>query len=201
VQGSYLWTLPDVASSTVRVRVVDVSNPGRADTNDAALTLVQGPGRVFINEVLFDEPAINGTNNAAYEFVELVNASPFAVDISGWTLWDLNTRRHVFVNGTTLAAGKAVVIFGGAAGIPPGRTNALAASTNALGLSNDGDTVRLRLADGGVVDQMSFGPTTADNVSINRNPDATPDAGFVLHNTLPSGFNSSPGQRSDRTEF
>jgi hypothetical protein len=31
--------------------------------------------------------------------------------------------------------------------------------------------------------------------------DAGADAGLVLHNTLPSGFNASPGQRSDRTEF
>jgi hypothetical protein len=202
VQGRYLWTLPDIASNTVRVRVVDVANPARADTSDAALTLSQEPARVIINEVLADEHP----NSAAFEFVELFNASPFVVDLSGWAIWDTPTsntvgnRRHVFASGTTLGAGKAVVVFGGAAGIPAGRSNAVAASSNALGLNNDGDTVRLRLADGGVVDQVTFGPT-ADSVSINRNPDATPDAGMVLHNTLPSGFNSSPGQRSDRTEF
>jgi len=200
VQGRYLWTLPDLASSIVRVRVVDVSNPERADTSDAALTLVQGPGRVFINEVLLDEQP----NSTAFEFVELVNASPFPVDLSGWAIWDVPdnaaNRRHVFANGTTLAPGKALVVFGGTAGIPPGRTNAVAASSSTLGLNNSGDTVRLRLADGGVVDQMTYG-ASADSVSVNRGPDATPDAGFVPHNTLPSGFNSSPGQRSDRTEF
>jgi hypothetical protein len=206
VQGRYAWTLPDIDSSTVRVRVVDVSNPARTDTSDAALTLVKGPGRVFINEVLAYEPTVNGSLNQAYEFVELVNGSPFPVDISGWSVWDSTNgaARHVFPAGMKLGAGKGFVVFGGNAGIPAGLTNAAAASSNqnTLGLSNTsgGDSVRLRLPDGGVVDQYNYTSPT-QNVSFNRSPDADPDAGFVLHNTLPGGTGTSPGKRADGTEF
>ncbi|MFP2927728.1 lamin tail domain-containing protein [Pyxidicoccus sp. 3LG] len=204
VNGSYAWTLPDIDSSTVLVRVVDASNPERSDTSDAALTLVTGTARVIINEFLADEPAINGNPNPAYEFVEIVNTSPFSVDISGWSIWDSTNgaARHVFPSGIRLGAGKGYVVFGGAAAVPAGRTNAAAATGGTLGLGNSNDTVRLRLPNGTVVDQFAY--TSAhvkDNVSANRSPDGDPAGTFVLHDTLPSGTASSPGARADGSEF
>ncbi|NMO14329.1 endonuclease [Pyxidicoccus fallax] len=204
--GSYAWTLPEIDSSNVLVRVVDTANPDRQDTSDAPLTIARGSGRVFINEVLANEPAANN-NNAAYEFVEIVNASSFPVDLSGWTLWDTAAstnpvnRRHVFPNGTTLAAGKSLVIVGGAAGLPAGRSNAVVASSNALGLGNDSDSVRLLKADGSVADRHDYS-STVDGVSANRSPDGNPDGTFVLHNTLTTPTrNTSPGVRADGSEF
>ena len=44
--------------------------------------------------------------------------------------------------------GQAQLVFGGAAGIPPGLTNAVAASTGTLSLNNGGDTVRVDDAGG-----------------------------------------------------
>jgi len=200
VQGSYAWTLPAIASSNTLVRVVDATNAALFDESDAALTLTTGTGRVIINEVLANEPAVGGSNNVAYEFVELVNVGAVAVDISGWSVWDSALSRHVFPAGTTLGAGKAVVVFGGTAGIPPGRTNAVRASSGALGLGNDSDTVRLRKPDNTDVDTYSY-TSPVDNVSDNRSPDADPNGTFVRHTTLPSGLSSSPGLRADGTAF
>ncbi|MCE9667137.1 putative Ig domain-containing protein [Myxococcus stipitatus] len=202
VQGRYAWTLPDVQSSAVRVRVIDVDTPSRLDESDTAITITQATSRVFINEVLADEPAINGTNNVAYEFVELVNTGPTAVDLSGWTLWDSTTgnARHVFPSGFKLAAGKAFVIFGGAAGIPTGLTNAAAASSGALGLGNNADSVRLRNAAAALVDEYNY-TSTVDDVSANRSPDGDPNGTFTPHTNLPSGTRKSPGKRADGTDF
>ncbi|MCP3102365.1 putative Ig domain-containing protein [Myxococcus sp. K15C18031901] len=202
VQGRHAWTLPDVQSSAVRVRVIDVDNPSRLDESDTAITITQAVGRVFINEVLANEPAVNGTNNVAYEFVELVNTGPTVVDMSGWTLWDATTGgpRHVFPSNFKLAAGKAFVIFGGAAGIPAGLTNAVAASSGQLGLNNSNDSVRLRKADGTLVDEYNY-TTTVDDVSYNRSPDGDPTGSWELHTTFPWQSNKSPGKRVNSTDF
>ncbi len=48
------------------------------------------------------------------EFIEIVNTGAAAVDISGWTVSDDNPSvRHEFPAGTILAAGQAIVVFGG----------------------------------------------------------------------------------------
>jgi hypothetical protein len=150
---------------------------------------------VFINEVLVNEPGSDVTR----EFVELVNPASTAVDLSGWTLSDASSLRHTFASGTILGAGKAVVVFGGAAGIPAGLTNAVAASTGSLSLSNSGDTVTVRNAAGTTVATETFGSalTGTDGVSANQNPDASSSGTFVLHTTLFSGSPAaSPGTRA-----
>ncbi|MFY1831900.1 lamin tail domain-containing protein [Myxococcus fulvus] len=200
--GRTTWTLPSTATNNLRVRLVDTSDASLFDVNDAPIVVAEPSGRVIINEVLANEPAINNTPNVAYEFVELVNVGGAPVDLSGWSLSDSALSRHVFPAGTTLAAGKALVVFGGAAGIPPGRTNAVTASTGALGLSNSSDTVSVRRQDATLVDQYAYS-STVDNVSDNRSPDADPNVTtFKLHNVVsPSGLTSSPGLRADGTAF
>ncbi|WP_237079428.1 lamin tail domain-containing protein [Myxococcus xanthus] len=196
--GRFAWNVPDEAASNVWVRVVDAYEPAHTDMSDAALTIASGAARVFINEVLANE----GAQASTHEFVELVNASPFPVDISGWTLWDATngSARHVFAQGTQLGGGKAVVVFGGAAAVPNGQANALAASSGLLGLGNGSDSVRVRRQDSTLVDQYDY-TSTVPGVSANRSPDATPDASFVAHDTLTPGVASSPGLRADGAAF
>ena len=94
--------------------------------------------------------------------------------------------RHTFASGTSLAAGKAIVVFGGAAGIPGGLTNAVAASTGSLNLGNSGDTVTLKNAAGDGGGHRHLSPRRSpgtDGVSVNRSPDATSGGTFVLHTT------------------
>ncbi|RJS23105.1 endonuclease [Corallococcus sp. H22C18031201] len=199
--GSYAWTVPATASTSALVRVSDASDATVTDTSNAAFTITTssgGTGKVFINEVLLNEAGsdVNG------EFVELVNTGSAAVDLSGWTVSDATNVRHTFVSGTSLAAGKAVVVFGGASGIPAGTVGAVAASSGALGLSNSGDSVTVKNASGTVVDSATFasGLAGTDGVSANRSPDVSATGAFVLHTSL-SSLSSSPGLRASGAAF
>jgi endonuclease/exonuclease/phosphatase family metal-dependent hydrolase len=201
--GSYSWTVPSSASTAAKVRVSDASNSTITDSSNAAFTITTsgggGTGGVFMNEVLINEPGsdVNG------EFVELLNSSGSAVSLAGWTISDATGLRHTFASGTSLGAGQALVVFGGAAGIPSGLTNAVGASTGSLNLSNSSETVTVKNAAGTTVDTATFasGLTGTDGVSANRSPDATSGATFVLHTSLGTGFSATPGKRSNNTAF
>ncbi|EPX64409.1 hypothetical protein D187_005543 [Cystobacter fuscus DSM 2262] len=200
--GSYSWTVPTTATTTARVRVSDAANSTLTDSSDAAFTLTSsggggGSAQVRINEVLANEAGsdVNG------EFIELVNTGTAAADLSGWTLSDATGTRHTFASGTSLAAGKAIVVFGAAAGIPSGVTNAVGASTAQLNLSNSGDTVTLKNSAGTTSDTVTYGSALSgtDGVSFNRNPDVT-GTSFSLHTSVAS-TSSSPGKRANGTAF
>ena len=200
--GSYTWTVPSSTTTTARVRVSDAANSLITDTSNAAFTITTSTGggaaQVFINEVLANEPGsdVNG------EFVELVNSGGTAADLSGWTVSDSTGVRHSFASGTTLAAGAAIVVFGGATGIPAGLSNAVAASTGTVGLGNSGDTVTVKNSAGTTVNTTTYASSLAstDGVSMNRSPDGSSGGTFVLHTTLSSAA-SSPGKRVSGTVF
>ncbi|KFA91624.1 lamin tail domain-containing protein [Archangium violaceum] len=201
--GSYAWTVPSTTSTTAKVRVSDASNSAITDSSNANFSITTSGGGggaavVFINEILANEAGsdVNG------EFVEIVNSGGTAADLSGWTLSDASGVRHTFASGTSLAAGKAIVVFGAAAGIPSGVTNAVGASTNMLNLSNSGDTVTLKNASGTTVNTTTYTSSLSgtDGVSMNRSPDVTSGGTFVLHTTL-SSSTSSPGKRANGTAY
>ncbi|WP_368671480.1 putative Ig domain-containing protein [Corallococcus carmarthensis] len=196
--GSYMWTVPDVESASVRVRVVDTQQASRFDMNPTALRFTRGQARVIINELLANEPALPG--GTAHEFVEVYNAGSAPADLSGWSLWDALASRHVFAAGTVVPPGRGMVVFGGAEAFTPGTPATVAASSGTLSLNNTADSVQLKLADGGIVDSVLYSGTV-DAVSINRAPDLAPDAGFELHTTLTPGLPSSPGRRADGGAF
>lgn len=157
-----------------------------------------GNPAVFVNEILANEAG----SDTAGEFVEIVNAGSDAADLGGFTLSDSVSARHTFAAGTTLGAGKALVVFGGTAAIPPGLAGSVAASTGTLGLSNSGDAVTLRNASGTSIDAFTYTSALAgtDGVSMNRSPDAVADGGFVLHSSQ-SSSSSSPGVRASGSAF
>ena len=199
--GQLSTTAPSTSTSSALVRVSSTTGTP-TDTSDAAFsisvkTTPPPTGGVFLNEILANEPG-SATDG---EFVEIVNGNTTAIDLSGWTVSDSTAVRHTFASGTTVAAGKAIVVFGGSTGIPAGLTNAVAASTGALSLGNSGDTVKL--ANGStIVDSFTYTSTLAsvDGVSMNRSPDATATGSFVLHTTLTSA-SSSPGTRATGAAF
>jgi endonuclease/exonuclease/phosphatase family metal-dependent hydrolase len=198
--GSYAWMVPATTTELARVRVSDVSDPLVNDIGDADFTIAAaaGPADVFLNEILANEPG----STTSGEFVEIVNAGGVAIDIGGWTIADSVSTRHTFPAGTTLGAGDALVVFGGAASLPPGLANAVAASTGTLGFSNGGDTVTLRDGALAAVDSYVYSSQLAsvDGVSMNRSPDGSSGGSFVLHTTL-SASSSSPGVQTDGSAF
>ena len=196
--GSYAWTVPNSATTAAKVRVTDTGSAA-TDASNAAFTITaSSPANVIVNEILANEPG----SNTAGEFVEIVNVGGASASIGGWTISDATSVRHTFAAGTTLAPGKAIVVFAGSGSIPGGLTNAVAASTGQLSLANGGDSVILK--DGGGVTKNSFayGSSLAgtDGVSMNRSPDASASGSFVLHTTL-SALQSSAGVRVNGVAF
>ena len=167
------------------------------------------PSPWVINEVNADPDSTdgdaNGDGSAQFsddEFVEIVNTSASAIDISGWTLADGVGVRHTFPADTVLESNCGVVVFGG--GTPTGIFGGMVvqtASSGALGLNNGGDTVTLN---DGSTDQASatYGGEGGDNQSLTLDPDLT-GATLVQHATATGsgGALFSPGTRIDGSAF
>jgi endonuclease/exonuclease/phosphatase family metal-dependent hydrolase len=198
--GSHAWTVPNSATTAAKVRVSDAASPLVSDVSNAAftITVASTPAQVIINEIMANEPG----SATAGEYVEIVNVGGTSASIGGWTISDGAGVKHTFAAGTTVAAGKAIVVFAGSSAIPAGLTNAVAASTGTLALGNSGDSVILKNGSGATQTSYTYSSALAgtDGVSMNRSPDATAAGTFVLHTTL-AGTGSSPGKRANGTAF
>ncbi|MGH7596936.1 MAG: Ig-like domain-containing protein [bacterium] len=165
---------------------------------------------LIINEILADPSSTAGDangdstiNTAQDEFIELVNVSGAALDISGWTLSDATQVRHTFPAGTTVTNQCGIVVFGG--GTPMGsfgNTTVQTASTNQLSLNNAGDTITLK--NGSIVITMyTYGPEGGNDQSLTRDPDITGPTLLVQHTnaTGAGGRLYSPGIRVGGAQF
>lgn len=165
----------------------------------------------IINEINADpDTTLGDANNdgvanfAEDEFVEIVNNTGAAVDISGWTISDADATRHVFPAGTIIDDNCAVLVFGG--GTPVGAFGGVEvqiSSTGDLFLNNGGDVVTFATDLAVVMAQMSYGSEGGNNQSLTRDPDITGAPPLVLH-TLASGAAGalfSPGTHVDGTAF
>lgn len=83
-------------------------NPALDANNNGILDECETAGNVIITEIMFDP-----WTSPELEFVELYNTSSEAVDISGWTLFDLegDPPSAGVPAGTALGAGEIVVLF------------------------------------------------------------------------------------------
>lgn len=175
-------------------------------------------GALTINEFLANPGTLDtnrdGTvSTSGDEFVELVNRSGAAVDLTGWTLSDGASARHAFPNPTSVPIGGSIVVFG--AGnptyFPPRHASghAQVAGTGDLGLNNTGDTITLRDPAGNVVAQTVY--LTAD-VTAGRSRNAATDGGslpvpaasvdYSPHDVLPGAVGVvSPGVRVSGLAF
>jgi uncharacterized protein YjdB len=203
-----------IGSTTITATTSD--NAGGTINGTATLN-VQVP--LVINEFLADPPdGIAGDANrdgvrdgANDEFIELLNNSNAPVDISGVIIADATSNRFTFPANTTLAAGRAVVIFGG--GTPPVSDpsfgGALIVTSGGLSLNNTGDTVNVKLPVAGTdinIASQTYGAEADTNQSLTRSPDAevgTNGGNFVGHTTAPNAATRaySPGTRTDGTPF
>jgi chitodextrinase len=193
--------LTPATTYTYQVTASDQAGNTSAPSGAASVTTPVSPPVVFINEVLANEPG----SSTAGEFLEVINTGGSSVDLSGWTIrtgTGTLTTRHTFAAGTVLGPRQAIVVFGGASGIPPGTPGAIASSTGSLGLVNSGQTVSLRNAAGAVISSVTYGSALAsvDGVSMNRGPDASITGAWVLHDTL-SSLDRSPGENVNGGPF
>jgi hypothetical protein len=152
--------------------------------------------QVIVNELM---PNPTGSDSGQ-EWIELVNLSPFPATLDGWTVGDaINPARHVFVAGTTLAAGQSLVLFD--SGSHPEVAGSITSSTGTLSLNNSSDQVRLRDASGVIRNAVSW-TGSSSGVSLNRSTDGSAEALLIDHNALTGAVgNSSPGLRADGTAW
>jgi endonuclease/exonuclease/phosphatase family metal-dependent hydrolase len=198
--GSHAWTVPGTATTAAKVRVSDAASALVSDASDAAFTITtvaSTPAQVILNEIMANEPG----SNTAGEYVELVNVGGTSAAIGGWTISDGAGVKHTFAAGTTIAPGKAIVVFAGSSAIPAGLANAVTASTGTLALGNSGDSVILKNGSGVTQTSYTYASSLSgtDGVSMNRSPDTSATGAFVLHTAL--GGSSSPGKRANGTAF
>lgn len=191
---------------------VRCTTPGEANAADSAdcRDPLAGPP-VVVNEFLADPPSglagdanSDGTrDSSADEFIEIVNVSGAALDLSGWTLADGAQLRHTFPADTVLADRCGIVVFGG--GAPTGGFGGVivqTASSGALGLNNGGDTITL--SDGGTdLIALAYGSEGGSDESLTLDPDVTGVPPYVQHESAngSGGAAFSPGTRVDGTLF
>jgi phosphatidylserine/phosphatidylglycerophosphate/cardiolipin synthase-like enzyme len=117
------------------------------------------------------------------EFIELFNPGTSGADIGGWSLDDIpdgGSKPFLIPNGTVIPAGGYLVFYN---------------STTRIVLNNDGDTVRLLDAGGGLRDIFIYNSSDHD-VSWGRVPDASPDW-RELDRPTPGVSNPSPKPASE----
>jgi hypothetical protein len=131
-------------------------------------------GSIRVNEV-----QTAGTGSAADEFVELVNASTTAADLSGWKIvyrsaaGTSDATLVTIPDGTTLAAGAFYLLGGsGYAGLPA------ADQSFSTGLAGTGGAVAAKDASGVVLDATGWG--TATNALVEGTAAAAPTAGSSI---------------------
>ncbi|MEO0362691.1 MAG: lamin tail domain-containing protein, partial [Pseudomonadota bacterium] len=206
------WALSTVGDATPtgvgRDSVPDAASGNEGDVGSPGGDPVADPGsiEIVINEILADPAADlpgdangDGTRDATQdEFVEIVNAGDAPADLSGFTLSDGVQARHVFPEGSVIAPGEALVVFGG--GTPSGAFGGATvqlASTGALGLNNGGDAVTIAAPDETVVASVEYGSEGGDDQSLTRDPQLEGD--FVAHSEAvgSDGALFSPGEILD----
>ncbi|MBI3071511.1 MAG: lamin tail domain-containing protein [Deltaproteobacteria bacterium] len=198
-----------------------VGNSSRLDGGTFRTRIVP----VVLNEILADPPADGGDANqdgttdiGEDEFIEFVNTSGAGLDLSGWTLADATSVRFTFPTGSSVANGRAFVVFtGGDAGTvaTDGGSNCVVdhpqfggatICTARLGSSvwnNSGDVVTLKDADGGIVVSYGYDAGSDDNQSWTRVPEGTSSGVWTKHTKVPDagGRAFSPGTRATGAPF
>ena len=195
---------------TVNILAANVTDQDVIDPPDkmaADYTFTFTTPSLIINEILADPSGDangDGTLNAAQdEFIEFVNVSGAALDISGWTLSDALQVRHTFPAGTMITNLCAVIVFGG--GSPAGvfgNATVQTASSSQLSLNNTNEAITLKNG-ATVIATYTYGAEGGNDQSLTRNPDITGALPLVQHTTATgaAGRLHSPGVKVDGTSF
>jgi hypothetical protein len=163
-----------VADSVAAMGTLDATLGG---TVSASVTVADTPGTgLVINEVDYDQPTVDGDNDAA-EFIEIFNAGPAAVDLTGITLYLINGSTNAeydsFELTGTLGSLEYLVIADDGVAVAGGATTiSLGAGGSQIQNGPDGialyDTTTSTLIDAlsyeGALENVSFGP--ASGVSL-----------------------------------
>jgi hypothetical protein len=186
--------VPDASAPDASLPDAGVPDAAVPDASLPDADVPGGPAEIVLNEILANEAGSSTTG----EMIELVNLGGEDAVLSGFTLSDATSVRHVFAAGEVLPAGGSIAVTGGMT--VPGTSRV--ASTGSLSLSNGGDTVTLRTGAGTVIQSFHYTSalTARDGVSMTRTLDGDASAPFVLHDDV-SDLAASPNRRNDGAPF
>ncbi len=140
-------------------RQTGTSGTSSPNTLGVISSAAAGPTTLRISEIMSD-PSQTG-RDAAFEWVELVNAGSDPIDLGGWQLGD-GTSSQTLAS-LVVPAGSYIVLGGSSVDLPSDVLFAVPPGGQiGNGLGNTGDLLRLTAPDGAVVDEVSYG----DNVKV-----------------------------------
>ena len=112
---------------------------------------------IVINEIHYNPCTAQGPD-ATWEFLELYNAEPSAVDLSGYFFTGID---YVFPAGTTIAAGEYIIVTVLPASYEGNGYQVFGPFGGTSGLGNSGELVALSDPNGVPVDEVTYAPSGA----------------------------------------
>ena len=128
------------------------------------------------------------------EFVEFLNITDEAIDLSGKSIYDADALRHQIPEGTIIQPNQLFLVFGGGTLVGDfGDAIVQKASTTSLSLNNNGDRIIIRDSLNELVFFHEFEEEGNANQSLVLCP-ITTDGNYMEHSAIEAGTMLSPGQ-------
>ncbi|MHB1307819.1 MAG: lamin tail domain-containing protein [Limisphaerales bacterium] len=167
--------------------------------NEATFILAQDFTGLLVTELMYHPAATADTDGEEFEFVELKNTNPFAVELSGVSF--VNGIRSTFPLGTKLGAGQFAVLVKDAAAFAARHPGVPVAGVYTGSLANSGERVTLAQATGTNLFSVNYDdaapwPLAADGGGFSlvpRDPNANPLPDDAASWRASSRIGGSPG--------
>lgn len=176
--GGYGALLSAAAPTTAAPpSIPSTSGSGATTGSTSSGSSLTSVGHVIISEVYANVDASHG-NSSSYQWIELYNASPSAIDLTGWAVQDASASVTLPV-GSTLQAGQFMLLVRSNNTAQywtiPSSARVVVVSALVGALQTSGDVVRL-VQNGTVVDATSWGT----NASAFSSPPAAAPSGYSI---------------------
>jgi hypothetical protein len=165
------------------------------------LLLTPTTGDLLVNEVLVDPGGMDisgdGVSSAGDQFVEMVNLTPYSLDLSGLVVWS-RADYLALPDGARVGPRQAFLLFNGAADPALFDVQVFSAGCEIPWLSTGADALTVTVEGSFEPLETLFVPATAPGESANRVVEADPDQILRPHSGVvdSTGLNS-PGRRAD----
>ncbi len=153
------------------------------------------------NGLMGDTNGDSVRNASQDEFLEFLNISDKAIDLSGIAIYDADLLRHQIPDNTIVQPNQLLLVFGGGAIQRDfGDVIVQKASSNRLSLANTGDRILLRDSLQNILLLHDYLDEANDNQALVLCP-VEKEAAFIPHTTIGVGSLLSPGTLHDCAPF
>jgi hypothetical protein len=166
-------------------------------------------GDLLVNEVLADPGTVLDANQSGAvdsgddEFIEILNVSDVALDLSGVVVAEAGGVSVTIPAGSCLPSGRALVVFGKYSGGGDFGGALVVGIGKAFGLNNGGDSLTVTGPAGAVLTSLTFGSAGTTKQSLTRAVDGEGSSEMVQHTkaVLGGGAPMSPGRCQNGHDF